>query len=280
MYIPKYSPLWRDYCLGLRCKYLILYGVLPAALISLGAVKVESITLPPTDEIVRLIVLLIIACIPMCLTYLLIKYKVDQYYLIKKCDIKRALFITSIILFAATIISILGRYSISSHPTPWELQPFIKYLLTAAIGLYGSSAALALTTILLGKNIDIPGLPGKSYVDQVSSIKKCMSVVTKDDRLIWHDKKSKEEIKQLVSDIAKCIKNIEELKESPLKDEKGFINQLSKDMDQLKTCTKDVYNVGANWQMYFAKYYDTNYNGTISKRAAIKRIHNTNWGVK
>lgn len=275
VYIPKYSPLWRDYCLGLRCKYLILYGVLPAALISLGAVKVEPITLPPTDEIVRLIALLIIACIPICLTYLFIKFKVDQYYLIKKCNITRASFMTFVIIFLATIIGVLGRYSIAAHLAPWDLRPFIESLLTAAISLFGSFVFM---TILLGKT-DRPGLPGKSYVDMVSSVKQCMSEVTKDDRLIWNADKSKED-SQLKGDIDNCRKNIRELKKSPLKNEKGFINQLSDDFNTLKTQTKRVYGGTAIWQMYFAAHYNADDTMTISDRAAIDRIRYTNWGVR
>ena len=144
VYIPKHSPLWRDYCIGLRCKSLILYGILPVSLIALGALKVESITLPTMG--VSLFALLIIACVPMYVTYSLIKFKVDQYYLIKGDVIKRgnnkeyvrdysnirALIMTSVILLTATIVSmangvIAGRYTLTSIP-----QSFIESLVNSS----------------------------------------------------------------------------------------------------------------------------------------------------
>lgn len=377
MYIPKYSPLWWDYCFGWRCIYLVLYGVLPASLISLGVVQVKPITLPSTMG-VSLFALLLIACVPIYVTYSLIKFKVDHYYLIKgdnkekkyllswenipgsgsrrllrflrddfdivwaenakiskpddgkiiriikdgnsaeitidereekailkinddrtrdlevekengKLSIKiykekkgklyeiftynniRASFLTSLILIFAAIVSmatgvISGRYLIAFKP-----QLFIESLLTAAISLVVSSA---LFMSILRENVDFPGLPNKSYVDLVSSIKDCMSRLTKNNRLIWKDKRSTGDLK---IDTANCKGKIQDLQRSAFcrKNEKDLINQLSNDIDQLDNCLN-----GTDWQICFAKYYVPRDNKARSRRDAIKRIHKTNWGLR
>ena len=303
MYIPKYSPLWRDYYLGLRCKYLILYGVLPASLISLGVLQVESIALPKLG--VSLIALLIIACVPIYVTYSFIKFKVDQYYVIKGdivkrcCLIKggntkrwnnkeyirgysniRALIMTSIILLTATVVSmangvILGQYTHTSI-----LQSFIESLLTAAISLVVSSA---LFMTVLRENVDFPGLPSKAYVDRVSSIKQCMCGVTKNNRLFWKAEWIETDIQDLIKDIDNCITKIRDLQKSFFcrEDEKEFIDELIEDINNLRISAEETKMSldGESWKKYFPESYDDRplRDEEKKRRASINNIRTTGW---
>lgn len=170
-----------DYCLGLRGSGLIIYGALPASLGALGAFKPpDQATLDSKIGLAAIPFLCCVALIPVVLTYVLVRQRMANWYLLPNYLSVRAATITlSIILVSALVCGanglLVGTYRLVPSVAAWralplgdKARPIGECLLLSFAYLVGSST-LFLTVVKEDGNL--PLLPGKEEIDNLKLLR-------------------------------------------------------------------------------------------------------------
>jgi hypothetical protein len=166
-----------DQMLGLRSWGLILYGALPACLSLLGFIEVK------VGEIGRSLWILLIGCVPLVVTFLLVRAREREWYFTEDYLTVRSAVTTALILLCATAIAgvagiIRGKY-VFSFPSDGG-QALAECFLFGIASLVLSSTLFA---TVLTKGTDLPGLPSSGFVGAISRIRQ--QVIGIQQSFIW-----------------------------------------------------------------------------------------------
>lgn len=178
-YLATHPRLRWDYRLGGRGCGLILYGILPSSLTALKVLEVPSFVSAGLEE---LIALLTLALIPTVVTFLLVRQRLQHWYLLtyrlslRSFAISGATFLASSLIAGASGI-IHGSYKFID-PISWlkleapvRWRPCLESLLLGAIVLIGSST-LFLTAVT--KRGGLPSLPSTQFTDELAKLKESL----------------------------------------------------------------------------------------------------------
>jgi hypothetical protein len=169
-----------DYFLGLRGSGLVIYGALPASLGALGAFKPpDQATLDSKIGLGAIPFICCVALIPVVLTYVLVRQRMANWYLLPNyLNVRAATITLSIILVSALVCGanglLVGTYRLvpiaawMALPLGDKARPIGECLLLSFAYLVGSST-LFLTVVKEDGNL--PLLPGKEEIDNLKLLR-------------------------------------------------------------------------------------------------------------
>lgn len=247
-YVNEEKKTKLDYIFGLRLITIILYGTLPSTLAILDVVNVK---INITNQ--NLFFLIIIALIPSSILFLLIKNKLDKYYLMKDYSLCRAIFITLAIFVMSMLVvglsrTINGYYRIVGL-RELELQPLGESFILA-IGSMVLTSTLFWTFLTKG-DLELPGLPKKDFMSSIIKTREQLSKISKNG--IFKTVKVEEEVyRELESLVEQSKKNIKNIKKTYLA--RSMFKQLITDLNGLETSIYPVKQDSPNsWNRYFSE---------------------------
>src|ERR1041384_1214291 len=172
-----------DHLFGLRAYGLVVYGALPASLGALGAFKPpDQATLSSRIGFAALPYICAVALIPVVLTYVLVRQRLANWYLLRDYLWVRAVAITTAIIAVSSLVcaanglllgtfrwvGIRGWWTTPFHDKAW---PIGVCLLLSFAYLVGSST-LFLTVVKEDGNL--PLLPSRDEVDNVAGLRQSL----------------------------------------------------------------------------------------------------------
>ena len=247
-YFNKDKKAKLDYVLGLRLITIILYGTLPSTLAILDVVNVK---INITNQ--NLFFLIIIALIPSSILFLLIKNKLDKYYLMKDYSICRAIFITLAIFIMSILVvglsrTINGYYRIVGL-NELELQPFGESFILAIGSMILTSTLF--WTFLAKDDLGLPGLPKNEFMNCVTKTRTQLSKISKNGIFKTGKVEGKvyQEIELLVQQSKSNIKNIQKIYLA-----RDLFKQLMADLNGLEEAINPVkHESPGSWNRYFSE---------------------------
>jgi hypothetical protein len=177
-----------DYRFGLRGAGLIPYGTLPASLGALGAFKAPDQSKLLLGGAEGILLIAIVATVPVVLTFMLVRERLANWYVLSDWLWLRSSVITTGIIIASTIVCIAtgilsGHYHVIGwhdwwvRPLPAMAKPFVECLLLSFAYLVGSST-LFLTVVK--DDSSLPLLPKKPEVDDIISLRAQLHAIVSD----------------------------------------------------------------------------------------------------
>jgi hypothetical protein len=170
-----------DQMLGLRSWGLILYGALPACLSLLGFIEIK------VGEIGRPQWILLIGCLPLFVTFLLVRAREREWYFTDDYLCLRSAVTTALIVLCATAIAgvagiIRQKYVFSFPHLPDRGQALAECFLFGIASLVLSSTLFA---TVLTKGTDLPGLPSSGFVGAIARIRQQLIAIQQS--FIWKE---------------------------------------------------------------------------------------------
>ncbi len=246
-YINKDKKAKYDYIFGLRLIAIILYGTLPSTLVILDIVKVK---INITNQ--NLFLLIIIALIPSSILFLLIKNKLDKYYLMKDYSICRAILITLAIFIMSILVvglsrTINGYYRIVGL-NELELQPFGESFILA-IG------SMVLTSTLfwafLTKDLELPCLPKKDFMNCIIETRQLLLKISK-NIIFEGGNVGRENYEDIETQVRTSKNKLKDIQKACLAF--NIMEQLINDLDGLEKAIDPVKDGAPNsWNRYFSE---------------------------
>jgi hypothetical protein len=256
-------PLKWDYRLGLRAAGLVVYGALPASLGALGALKapesaVSSISWTTFPFIA------VVAAIPVALTFVLVRQRLQNWYLLPDYLYLRTLVITSGIILASTAVCMAtgilkGAFHIISFQDWLALSPgkkatpWLECLLLSFAYLVGA-ATLFLTVVKEDGNL--PLLPKKGEIDALAEVRtqlrntqRNLAGLRKPER---NDTALKANIQLIIASIEAAKVALASLHSGPLSFGRlALLLEVATRLGALAAALRDVEASYAKWNDYF-----------------------------
>jgi hypothetical protein len=272
-----------DYRLGFRGAGLIVYGTLPASLAALGAIKADLDKLKPIGGF-PLLLFAIVAAAPLLLTFVLVRQRLRNWYLLSDWLWLRSTVITVGIVAASSAVCLAigvltGKYHLIgwdtwlARPLAGKLKPFMESLLLSFAYLVGSST-LFLTVIK--EDGSLPLLPGKTETDSVNALRQRLNLVLESTPATTAPRSNAEALErgqELVAAIDQCLETIGVLRQQRLRLGRA---QLYTDLEQELAALRQAaaaLDMAGNWQIYWGTPPPANSsNEQLSVRGRMQRL--------
>jgi hypothetical protein len=268
-YLRETKLLCFDYVFGLRAFGLVIYGALPASLGALGAFKApDQSVLDSKIGAAAIPYISCVALIPVLLTFVLVRQRLANWYLLPAYLNARAAVITGGIILVSSLVVLangllVGTYELGSFshwrslPLLEKIKPAMECLLLSFAYLVGSST-LFLTVVK--EDSSLPLLPGKQEVENIASLRASLK-----DAVSSPLHTEQPLARNLQEQVAAITKATTEAKGTLVKLLAGFTRlgrrqfylNLSKELDGLEEAAADVGNVIQNWGYYWAPAFET-----------------------
>lgn len=280
--------LYLDYLLGLRGYGLIIYGALPASLGALGAFKApDQAVLSSKIGLAVLPFICCVALIPVVLTFVLVRQRLANWYLLPTFLNARAAVITIAIIIVSSLVCganglLVGNYRFLSLAA-WsalsfgaKVRPVAECLLLSFAYLVGTNT-LFLTVVKEDGNL--PLLPGKQEVEDVCALRGHLVEIEKSDVQSKQPAQDEGEDK-LAARVAALTKAIDEAATVLLKVAKGYTGlgrerlyeELSTELNDLKAAALDVQQTRLNWRYFWAPGVEPTNEDHKKWRASIAKL--------
>jgi hypothetical protein len=266
-YLADSRALRWDHLLGLRGWGLILYGALPASLTALGLVRVEPVSL--RAELMAPAVLL--AAIPVALTYLLVRQRLSSWYVLRWGLGRRTLFVTLATLVMSCLISgaaglLKGRYRWADASVwmerPQELwMPVVESTLTGAVLLVGSTT-LFLTAVK--ESGGLPALPSQEAVTTLASLRTKLAALR--EAKVWAAAVAGDDLAAVNTDITDAIKSSRQLIACSAAFQRALFTALIADLEGLQRAAELTSKAAPRWLQFFG-----NGGGALNQQEQVTR---------
>jgi len=275
-----------DYLFGIRGYGLIIYGALPASLGALGAFKTpDQAVLDSKIGSAALPYIFCVALVPVILTFVQVRQRLANWYLLSDYLSVRATTITVAIILVSSLVCganglLVGTYrwlciaAWQELPLGYKLKPIGECLLLSFAYLVGSST-LFLTVVKEDSNL--PLLPGKQEVDDLKTLRGHLRDIEKNDVQSKRPAENGQDedfasrmtgFTQIISNAATALENVE--KGFTGLGRKKFYEKLSADLSGLKAAAGDVYHAQINWPCYWDPAVDPS---TLNTQQRERRTH-------
>ena len=272
-----------DHFFGLRAYGLVVYGALPASLGALGAFKPpDQATLGSRIGLAALPYICAVALIPVVLTFVLVRQRLANWYLLRDHLFMRAATITLAIIAVSSFVCaanglLVGTFRLVGISVWWaspfhdKAWPIGICLLLSFVYLVGSST-LFLTVVK--EDSDLPLLPGKDEIASIKSLRGCLKGIAmsplQTEQPETEGPDLTERVTQLTTAIEAAMTLITNLGNSFNRlGRKRFYEELSEELVDLRAAATDVNNVSINWSSYWAPDVDlTSLNEVMKMRRA------------
>jgi hypothetical protein len=278
-YLHKTGYLRLDYVMGLRAFGLVIYGALPASLGALGAFKPpDQSVLDSKIGVAAFPYISCVALIPVLLTFVLVRQRLANWYLLPAYLNTRAVVITLGIILVSSIVVLangllVGTYELGSFAhwkaLPWleKIKPAMECLLLSFAYLVGSST-LFLTVVK--EDGSLPLLPGKQEIENLASLRASLRAAISSPLYTTAPAAKNNQLKQQVDSITEATADARETLDKLSTGyiglgRKEFYSNLSSELDRLREAAEDVGNAPANWEQYWLPGFD------VSSRASDVR---------
>lgn len=286
-YLEKNKLLSLDYRLGLRAFGLVIYGALPASLGALGAFKApDQSVLDSKIGPAAIPYICVVAFIPVLLTYVLVRQRLENWYLLPAYLNTRAIVITLAIILISSLVVLanallMGTYQLSfahwkSLSLVDKIKPALECLLLSFAYLVGSST-LFLTVVK--EDGSLPLLPGKQEIESLASLRASLREAMSSPLHTAAPAAKNGSLQQQVQSIAKATTGARETLDKlsagyTALGRKEFYSNLSSELDRLKEAAEDVGNVPGNWEKYWLANRDISGEGNDVKvrRISIEKL--------
>jgi hypothetical protein len=203
-YLDGASGLKADYCLGLRAWGLILYASLPASLAALGVGKLNQVVIASPDPLVSLAAV-IVTSIPTIVILLLIRQRLESWYLADDFAWMRCSSVTLIVVLAAGVLTGAAQVFTDGPPARGQVMPaIVNALLVGALTL-SLSSALFLTAIR--SDSGLPLMPTKAFTSDIEQVRAVLHEIARSG--YW--KKNSAAIDELGADIGRAKETLDSL---------------------------------------------------------------------
>lgn len=255
-----------DYLLGLRGCGLVIYGALPASLGALGAFKPpDQATLESKVGLAALPYIICVAFIPVILTFVLVRQRLANWYLLPDYLVLRTAIITVGIILMSSLVCganglLAGSYRLVSM-TAWKnlplrdkVLPISECLLLSFAYLVGAST-LFLTVVKEDGNL--PLLPNKTEVDNLTLLRSHLRETMRTAREMARPT-SKEQFTGFVTKLKNPIEKATEVLEALQSGftglgRKDFYRELSAELISLKDAAQEVDHEYLAWKYYWGE---------------------------
>jgi hypothetical protein len=269
-----------DYLFGLRAFGLVIYGALPASLGALGAFKPpDQTTLSSKIGLEALPYIIVVALIPVVLTFVLVRQRLANWYLLRDYLWVRAVAITTAIIAVSSLVCAGNGLLVGSFKwvpiTVWWASPLydkawpIGVCLLLSFAYLVGSSTLFLTVVKEDGNL--PLLPSKDEVDNVAALRESLRDIASSE--IQSVPKPREaELHDLATALIKAIGTASEI---VIELQKGFLGigrekfyaDLSSNLSNLKAAATDVRKSSLTWE----NYWDPEFGGKLNQNQLERR---------
>lgn len=258
------SRLAWDYRLGLRGAGLIPYGTLPASLGALGAFKPPDQSKLSLGGTEGLILIAVVAAVPVVLTFMLVRERLANWYILSDWLWLRSAIITLGIIIASTGVCIatgilsghyhfIGWQALWARPFPAMIKPFVDSLLLSFAYLVGSST-LFLTVVK--EDSSLPLLPKKPEIEKIGTLRGQLRSIVNDQLLKGKPPSDADARAQAATLIVKIESASNAIEEMCLQDgsfgRKEFYGALSDELRALREAVREVEGSRVLWDNYWA----------------------------
>jgi hypothetical protein len=260
-----------DYVLGLRGFGLVIYGALPASLGALGAFKVPDQGI--LDSKIGLAALPYICCvalIPVVLTFVLVRQRLGNWYLLSSCLSLRAAVITLAIILVSSLVCganglLVGTYHLVVSKAAWnglsfgaKAKPIGECLLLSFAYLVGSST---LFLAVVKEDGNLPLLPSKQEVDNLNLLRGYLKDVAngalQSERPTTNDQALADRVTVMTEMISEATKVLNTLQDgSTGLGRKRLYSELCSELSALSAAAQDVGQTFLTWPYYWGSGID------------------------
>jgi hypothetical protein len=166
LYFKGNPLLLLDHLSGARALVFLLYGVLPASFAALGLIDTSKITQPPAWSLPTL---LIVSLVPATVFFLLVRQRLDGWYLARWGLNARSVLFTLAAVGLSAAMSGEGAFLRQQSAASSSRAYVMAQSLLTGIGLLVGSSTLFLTVIQ--KSSGLPGLPSEEYTAAVAALR-------------------------------------------------------------------------------------------------------------
>jgi hypothetical protein len=285
-YLRKTKLLRFDYVVGLRAFGLVIYGALPASLGALGAFKAPDQTvLESKIGVAAIPYISCVALIPVLLTFVLVRQRLANWYLLPAYLNTRAVVITVGIILVSSLVVLangllVGTYELGSfshwRSLPWleKIKPAMECLLLSFAYLVGSST-LFLTVVK--EDGSLPLLPGKQEVENLALLRASLRDAVSSP--LHTEQPVARNVQERVAAITKATTDAKGTLEKLSAGftglgRKQFYLALCTELDGLKDAANDVGTSLLNWGTYWAPGVDVGKLTPVeqSRRSSIENL--------
>jgi hypothetical protein len=193
-----------DYCLGMRAWGLILYASLPASLAALGVGKLNQLEVASSEPLVTLAAILVTS-IPILVILLLIRQRLESWYLADDFAWLRCSSVTLIVVVAAGVLTGAAQVFTDGPPVRGQVMHAIANAFLVGALTLSLSSALFLTAIR--SDSGLPLMPTKAFTSDIEQVRAILHEIARSG--YW--KKNPAAIGELGADIGRAKDTLDSL---------------------------------------------------------------------